>query len=84
MKEELGRKILKEFVELRAKTYTYLTDDNNESQKAKVTKKLTWKKLKFEDYKNCLQAFQLENKMIEVNNNKIFDKQNYEKLEQIW
>ena len=41
MKEELGRKILKEFVELRAKTYTYLTDDNNESQKAKVTKKLT-------------------------------------------
>ena len=41
MKEELGRKILKEFVELRAKTYTYLTDDNNESKKAKVTKKLT-------------------------------------------
>ena len=40
MKEELGRKILKEFLELRAKTYTYLTDDNNESKKAKFTKKL--------------------------------------------
>ena len=29
------------------------------------------RKLKFEDYKNCLQASQLENKKIYLNNNKI-------------
>ena len=29
MKEELGGKIIKEFAALRAKTYNYLTDNNN-------------------------------------------------------
>ena len=29
MKDELGGKIIKEFVALRPKTYSYLTDDNN-------------------------------------------------------
>ena len=40
MKDELGGKIIKEFVGLRAKTYSYLTDDNNESKKAKSTKNM--------------------------------------------
>ena len=32
-KDELGGKIMKEFVTLRAKTYPYLTDDDGEEKK---------------------------------------------------
>ena len=39
MKDELGRKITTEFVALRPKTYSYLTDDCEEDKKAKGTKK---------------------------------------------
>ena len=39
MKDKLGGKIMKEFVRLRARINSYLTDNNNESKKAKVTKK---------------------------------------------
>ena len=54
MKDELGGKIMKEFVGLRAKTYSYLKDNNDENKKAKGTKKCVIKrKLKFQDYKNC-------------------------------
>ena len=34
-------------------------------------KKVQKRKLKFEDYKNCLEETQLENKIIHLNNNKI-------------
>ena len=33
MKDELGRKIKREFVALRSKTYSYLTDDDGEEKK---------------------------------------------------
>ena len=63
---------MKKFVGLGAKTCNYLTDDNNESKKAKGTKKCIIKrKRNLEDYKNCLQASQLENKIIHLNDNKI-------------
>ena len=39
MKDELGGKIMIEFVALRPKTYSYLTDDCEEDKKAKGTKK---------------------------------------------
>ena len=39
MKDELGGKIITEFVTLRPKTYSYLTDDGKEDKKAKGTKK---------------------------------------------
>ena len=39
MKDELEGKIITEFVTLRLKTYSYLTDDDKEDKKAKGTKK---------------------------------------------
>ena len=55
MKDELGGKIITEFVTLRPKTYSYLTDDGKEDKKAKGTKKCVIKKMiKFNDYKKCL------------------------------
>ena len=55
MKDELGGKIIMEFVTLRPKTYLYLTDDCKENKKAKGTKKCVIKRMiKFNDYKNCL------------------------------
>ena len=55
IKDELGGKIITEFVTLRPKTYSYLTDDGKEDKKAKGTKKCVIKKMiKFNDYKKCL------------------------------
>ena len=54
-KYELGGKIMKEFVALRAKTYSYLMDDDSEHKKAKGTKKCVIKRrLMFENYTDCL------------------------------
>ena len=62
MKDELGGPIMKEFVELRAKAYSYLNDNNYEDKKAKLTKKCVIKrKTKFEDFKNCLEEAPIEN-----------------------
>ena len=55
MNDELGGKIITEFVTLRPKTYYFLTDDGKEDKKAKGTKKCVIKKMiKFNDYKKCL------------------------------
>ena len=55
MKDELGGKIIMEFVTLRPRTYSFLTDDGKEDKKAKGTKKCVIKKMiKFIDYKKCL------------------------------
>ena len=57
MKDELGGKIMTKFVGLRAKAYSYLIDDGSEDKKAKGAKKCVIKrKLKFENYINCLKA----------------------------
>ena len=62
MKDELAGKITKKFVALRPKTFSFLIDDNNEDKKQKAQQCVIKTKLKFEDYKNCLEATQLENK----------------------
>ena len=71
MKDELGRKIMIEFVGLRVKTYSYLIDDDSEDKKAKGSKKYVIKiKIKCENYKNCLEATELENKINYLEKNK--------------
>ena len=64
---------MKEFVELRSKAYSYLKDNNDEDKKANSAKKCVIKrKTKFQDYKNCLEAAQIKNKM-----NHLEQKQNW-------
>ena len=54
MKDELGGKIMEEFVTLRPKMYSYRTS-SKESKKCKGIKKcVVGKTITFEDYKNCL------------------------------
>ena len=55
MKDELGGKIMTEFVALRPKLYSYKKLDGSEDKKCKGIKKCIVKKtLTFEDYKACL------------------------------
>ena len=39
MKDQFGRRIMKKFIGLRAKTYGYLIDDDSYNKKARDTKK---------------------------------------------
>ena len=55
IKDELAGQIKAEFVTLRPKTYSFLTDDCKEDKKAKETKKCVIKRMiKFNDYKKYL------------------------------
>ena len=55
MKDELGGDIITEFVALRPKAYSYVTNNFIEMKKAKGTKKcIVNKMLRFNDYKKCL------------------------------
>ena len=61
MEDELGEKIMTEFVALRPKTYSHLMDDGKSDKKDKGTKKSVTKKvLKFNDYQDCF----LNNKIV--------------------
>ena len=64
MKDERVGQIMKKFVGLRAKTYSYLKYNNDGDKKEKGTKKCVIKrKLKFKDYKKSLKSSQIENKI---------------------
>ena len=55
MKDDLGGKIMTEFVALRPKTYSYLMDDVGVIKRLKKPEKCVIKRrLKFNDYKDCL------------------------------
>ena len=55
MKDELGGDIITEFVALRSKAYSYVTNNFIAMKKAKGTKKYVVNKmLRFNDYKKCL------------------------------
>ena len=63
---------MKEFAALWARIYSYLTDSNDEDKKAKGTKRCAIKrKRKSEDYKICLKTTQFENKINQLEKNKI-------------
>ena len=54
MKDELGGEIMKEFVSIRPKMYSYRVG-NSESKKCKGIKRCVAKKtITFDDYKDCL------------------------------
>ena len=57
-------------VGLRVKTDSYLIEDGREDKKAK-TQKTVIKKIRSQNYKNCLEATQLENKINNLEKNKI-------------
>ena len=55
MKDELGGKIMKEFIGLRPKMYSYKIGEKDEPKQCKGIKKCVVKKtISFEDYKRCL------------------------------
>ena len=71
MKDEFGGKFKTNFFGLRRKPYSYLIDYSREDKKAKRTKKCVIKiKLKFENYKNCLETTQVHNKIKYLEKNK--------------
>ena len=55
---------MKEISALRLKTCNYLTDDKDENNEEKCTKKCAKeRKLTFEDYKHYLEVTQIENEI---------------------
>ena len=60
---------MKEFVGLRPKICSYLTDNTDKSKKARdINYSVIRRKLKFESHKNCFVSSQLQNKTIHLNN----------------
>ena len=65
VKDKLGGKFMTKFFGLRVKTSSYSIEDGSADKKVKGTKKCVIKrKLKSENYKNCLEATQL---LIKIN-----------------
>ena len=72
MKDELFVKIMTKFVGLKTESYSYLIDGGSENKKAKGTKRyVIRRKLRFQNYENCLEATQLENQIKHLEKNKI-------------
>ena len=64
MKDNLGRKIMKETAALTAIAYSYLIDNDDEDKWEKSKHRcVIERKLKFQDHKSSLEATQLENEI---------------------
>ena len=60
------------FTGLRPKTFAYLINDGSRNKKSKGTKEcVIIRKLKFENYKNCLEATGIKNKINHLEKNEI-------------
>ena len=70
MKNGLGGKVVTGFIGLSSTIYSYLIDDGSKDKKNKRHKECHQRKLKFENYKNCLEASQLKNKINYLEKNK--------------
>ena len=71
MRHELKGKIIRGFAALRTKTFSYLTDDGDETKTQKTFKKCVIKeKNKFKGYNNCLEANIIENNINQLYKNK--------------
>ena len=79
MKDELGGEIMTKCIRLRVKIW-YLIDDSSEDNKEKTTKKFIIKKIKFEHYKNCLEARQLDKKVNYLGKNEVSIEEDYKKF----
>ena len=66
MEDELGGQIMKEFVGLRAKTYSYLTDNYDEDKKARIERKMNYLRKKKIDVDSLK-----EDKKESIKNNKL-------------
>ena len=62
MKDELGGKVMRELTGLKTETCSCLRDNK---------KRNSIKKVKFQDYKICLEAVQIENEINHLEKNKI-------------
>ena len=70
MNDKLGGKIMKEFFGLRVKTYNYLIKYGTKDKKTKGIKECVIKKrLRFKDFKNCLEVAQLKNEINHLEKN---------------
>ena len=79
MKDELGGEIMTKFIRLRVKIW-YLIDDSSEDNKEKTTKMFIIKKIKFEHYKNCLEARQLDQKVNYLGKNEVSIEEDYKEF----
>ena len=62
MKDDLCSQIMKWIVGLPPKAYSYLKDNGDDYKKTKCAKKCVIKRnFKFQDYENCLKAYQIIN-----------------------
>ena len=78
-KDETGDKVITEFVGVRPKCYSFLTNDNVESKKLKgVTKCVVKNNITFEQYKKCVfDELSDDDKYVNVNSIRTKDFSNY-------
>ena len=65
-KDEAGGKLLAEFVGLRAKSYSFITDKGEEKKCKGIKKSVVKKGLTHEDYKNCLLSQEEQRRTMNV------------------
>jgi len=78
-KDETGDQIIKEFVGVRPKCYSFVTDDDVEHKKLKgISKCVVKKNIKFDSYKKCVfDELEAEDAYYNVNNIRTKDFSNY-------